>query len=108
MKSRAGDPGLARAMAESCERLASPQDDAFSHPFDRWARHRVLMLGEASHGTSEFYAARAAITRRMIERHGSARAHEFLDADLDHRVAAIVLKVGNTVPSHVMLRHVEE
>lgn len=71
MKSRAGDPGLARAMAESCERLASPQDDAFSDPFDRWARHRVLMLGEASHGTSEFYAARAAITRRMIERHGT-------------------------------------
>lgn len=64
MKSRAGDPGLARTMAESCERLASPQDDAFSDPFDRWARHRVLMLGEASHGTSEFYAARAAITRR--------------------------------------------
>jgi erythromycin esterase-like protein len=28
------------------------------------------LLGEASHGTSEFYRARAAITRRLIERHG--------------------------------------
>ncbi len=28
------------------------------------------MLGEASHGTHEFYAARAAITRRLVERHG--------------------------------------
>jgi erythromycin esterase-like protein len=29
-----------------------------------------MLLGEASHGTSEFYRARAAITRRPIERHG--------------------------------------
>ena len=29
-------------------------------------------LGEATHGTSEFYRARAAITRRLIERHASA------------------------------------
>src|SRR3954470_18404477 len=31
---------------------------------------RGVVLGEASHGTSEFYQARAAITRRLIERHG--------------------------------------
>ena len=31
---------------------------------------RVVLLGEASHGTSEFYRARAAITRRLIEQHG--------------------------------------
>ena len=29
-----------------------------------------MLLGEASHGTSEFYRARAAITRRLIEKHG--------------------------------------
>ena len=29
-----------------------------------------MLLGEASHGTSEFYRARAAITRRLIEQHG--------------------------------------
>jgi erythromycin esterase-like protein len=29
-----------------------------------------VLLGEASHGTSEFYRARAAITRRLIEKHG--------------------------------------
>jgi erythromycin esterase-like protein len=29
-----------------------------------------LLLGEASHGTSEFYRARAAISKRLIERHG--------------------------------------
>jgi erythromycin esterase-like protein len=31
---------------------------------------KVVLLGEASHGTSEFYRARAAITRRLIEEHG--------------------------------------
>lgn len=30
----------------------------------------MVLLGEASHGTSEFYQARAAITRRLIEQHG--------------------------------------
>jgi erythromycin esterase-like protein len=30
----------------------------------------VVLLGEASHGTSEFYRARAAISRRLIEAHG--------------------------------------
>lgn len=30
----------------------------------------IWLLGEASHGTSEFYRARAAITRCLIEEHG--------------------------------------
>src|SRR5687767_10645556 len=30
---------------------------------------RYVLLGEASHGTHEFYAERAAITRRLIEEH---------------------------------------
>lgn len=34
------------------------------------ARARVVLLGEASHGTSEFYRARARITQELIERHG--------------------------------------
>ena len=29
-----------------------------------------VLLGEATHGTHEFYAARAEITQRLIERHG--------------------------------------
>jgi erythromycin esterase-like protein len=31
---------------------------------------RIVMLGEATHGTAEFYEARAAITRNLIENHG--------------------------------------
>ena len=55
------------------DRIASPSlrlDDAgaFGRLFDRFADAKVVLLGEATHGTSEFYRARAAITRRLIER----------------------------------------
>jgi erythromycin esterase-like protein len=54
-----------------CETLPPiGEADAFGAAFDRFAGAKVVLLGEASHGTSEFYRARAAITRRLIERHG--------------------------------------
>ena len=36
------------------------------------AHKRLVLLGEASHGTHEFYDLRAAITRRLIAKHGFA------------------------------------
>src|SRR3954466_11689850 len=44
-------------------------DGAFGAAFDRFGGARVVLLGEATHGSSEFYRTRAAITRRLIERH---------------------------------------
>jgi erythromycin esterase-like protein len=38
--------------------------------FDRLAEHRIVLLGESTHGTSEFYRARAAVTKRLVEAHG--------------------------------------
>ena len=53
------------------EPLPSPHEgDEFGAFFDRFADAKLILLGEASHGTSEFYKARAAITRRLIEKHG--------------------------------------
>ena len=46
------------------------KEDAFGALFDRFADARVVLLGEATHGTSEFYRARVAITRRLVEKHG--------------------------------------
>lgn len=43
---------------------------AFSQTFDSFGNCKVLLIGDASHGTSEFYAARAKITQYMIEHHG--------------------------------------
>ena len=37
---------------------------------DAVGRARIVLIGEASHGTHEFYAMRAAITRRLIETRG--------------------------------------
>src|SRR3569623_1632690 len=55
---------------EAAEPLPDIDDPAFGGMFDRYGDARVALLGEASHGTSEFYRARAAISRRLIERHG--------------------------------------
>ena len=59
-----------RLIADAAEPLPDIDDPAFGAMFDRFADARVVCLGEASHGTSEFYRARAAISRRLIERHG--------------------------------------
>jgi erythromycin esterase-like protein len=42
-------------------------DDEFTPLLDAIGHSRYVLLGEASHGTHEFYAARARITRRLIE-----------------------------------------
>jgi len=52
------------------EPLPPPDAREFGPAFDRFGAAEVVLLGEATHGTSEFYRARAAITRRLIEQHG--------------------------------------
>lgn len=61
---------LVALLREHGEPLGALDDTRFAEPFDRYADARVVLIGEASHGTSEFYRARAAITRRLVERHG--------------------------------------
>lgn len=55
-------------VARHAHPLASPEDVGGAP--DRWSGCRIMMLGEASHGTAEFYSARAAVTRHMIMHHG--------------------------------------
>ncbi|MFU0506109.1 protein-L-isoaspartate(D-aspartate) O-methyltransferase [Pseudaminobacter sp. NGMCC 1.201702] len=66
----ASERSLPNMIAAAAEPLPDFEDPAFGAMFDRFAERRVVLLGEASHGTSEFYRARAAITRHLIERHG--------------------------------------
>src|SRR3954451_7672627 len=61
---------LPELIAKAAEPFSDIDDPAFAALFDRFGDARVVLLGEASHGTSEFYRARAAISRRLIERHG--------------------------------------
>lgn len=63
-----GDISIVRRFGEP---LPPPEKwDEFGPFFDRFGDATVVLLGEGSHGTSEFYRARAAITRHLIEKHG--------------------------------------
>jgi erythromycin esterase-like protein len=48
--------------------LRTPQD--LDPVLDRIGDARIVLLGEASHGTHEYYAWRAALTRRLVEEKG--------------------------------------
>ena len=59
----------AASARQSAHRLAgSPRD--FDRLLEMIGEARFVLLGEASHGTHEFYAARAEITRRLIREKG--------------------------------------
>jgi len=62
--------GPAAQIAAFAEPLPDFDDAAFGRLFDRYGDARVVLLGEATHGTSEFYRARAAITRWLVENRG--------------------------------------
>ena len=57
-------------LREYAESLPPPESRDFAEPFDRFGNAKLVLLGEATHGTAEFYRARAAISRQLIEKHG--------------------------------------
>jgi protein-L-isoaspartate(D-aspartate) O-methyltransferase len=77
---------LPELIAEAAEPLPDLDDPAFGQLFDRFADRRVVLLGEASHGTSEFYRVRAAITRHLVREHGFT----IVAAEADWPDAAVV------------------
>jgi erythromycin esterase len=60
------------ALDAQVRELAGPLHDPgdLDPLLDRIGQARVVLLGEASHGTHEYYAWRAALTRRLIEERG--------------------------------------
>ncbi|KAI9713188.1 MAG: hypothetical protein M1820_001173 [Bogoriella megaspora] len=57
-------------LREAVTKLPDISDKSFASHFDAFGSSRVVLIGDASHGTSEFYRARAAITQRLIQEHG--------------------------------------
>lgn len=57
-------------IAKHGESFLNHQDADLDALLDRIGNARVVLIGEASHGTSEFYAMRARITQQLIERKG--------------------------------------
>ncbi len=59
---------LSQLMAEAAEPFGDL--DELCRLAERFADRRVVLLGEATHGTAEFYEARARITEMLVSRHG--------------------------------------
>lgn len=65
------DRKIIAALALAAEDLPPPEHaESFGAAFARFGDADLVLLGEATHGTSEFYRARAAITRHLIRNHG--------------------------------------
>jgi erythromycin esterase-like protein/predicted phosphoribosyltransferase len=94
------DAAIIRSEARSAEE-GVPDDDAL---FDLVGDAHFVLLGESSHGTHEFYDARARMTRRLIEEKGFAavaveadwpdayRVNRFVRARSDDGVAEEALR----------------
>ncbi|KAG2418332.1 hypothetical protein HFD88_001433 [Aspergillus terreus] len=61
---------LQELFTASARPLPNIQDPSFGAQFDDFGDYDLVLLGDGSHGTSEFYSARAQITKRLIEHHG--------------------------------------
>ena len=65
-----GPRGVARLIREAAEPIRGIDDVDLGPFLDRVGDARVVLLGEASHGTSEFYRTRARITQELIRKRG--------------------------------------
>jgi erythromycin esterase-like protein len=73
-----------RAIRENSHPLIGPEDD---RPlFDLIGDSRLVLIGEASHGTHEFYRTRAQITKRLIQEKGFTAVAAEADWPDAHRV----------------------
>jgi protein-L-isoaspartate(D-aspartate) O-methyltransferase len=63
-----GKESLPLRIANACEPFDAIESARLEPLLERIGDCRVVLLGEASHGTSEFYAMRNAISRALIER----------------------------------------
>jgi len=64
------DGTLSNLIATSCEKFEAIDSVDLDPLLQRLDAARIVLLGEASHGTSEFYRMRARISRELIERKG--------------------------------------
>lgn len=60
-------PSLPEMIREAAEPIAAIENANLQPLLDRIGEARLVLIGEASHGTSEFYRIRAEITKALIE-----------------------------------------
>ncbi|GII66157.1 hypothetical protein Skr01_62420 [Sphaerisporangium krabiense] len=103
-----GPPAMSDVAAVRAEALTAedgvPADDAL---FTLVGDARVVLIGEASHGTHEFYAARARMTRRLIEERGFRAVAAEADWPDAYRVNRYVQGRGEDADAEEALRGFE-
>src|SRR2546430_12091976 len=70
LRPRGREAPIAALLRETAETLEDIESVKLGVLLDRIGDARVVLLGEATHGTSEFYRMRARITRELILRRG--------------------------------------
>jgi erythromycin esterase-like protein len=90
----ASTPTLAEAIRRAAHPLAGHAGD-YDALLELVGDARVVLLGEASHGTHEFYHERARITRRLIEEKGFTTVAVEADWPDAYRVNRFVRGVGD-------------
>src|SRR5688572_13744633 len=87
------DAHLAREIADAAVPLTGARRD-FDALLDSMGDARVVLVGEASHGTHEFYRLRAALTKRLIVEKGFSAVAVEADWPDALRVDAYVRRHG--------------
>jgi erythromycin esterase-like protein len=89
-----GDPKLLAGVVREAARPLGGGAGEYDELLELVGGARFVLLGEASHGTEEFYRARAEITRRLIEEKGFAAVAVEADWPDAYRVNRYVRGVG--------------
>jgi protein-L-isoaspartate(D-aspartate) O-methyltransferase len=91
------DSTLAKLVAEVAEPIADFESPSIARLIDRIGDARIVLLGESTHGSSEFYRMRARITQELIEKRG----FDFVAVEADWPDAARIDAhvVGNNRPA---------
>src|SRR3954447_16681619 len=90
------DSTLAEGLGEVAHRLTGAARD-YDPLMDRIGDARFVLLGEASHGTHEFYRERAEITKRLITEKGFAAVAVEADWPDAYRANRYVRGTGDDV-----------
>lgn len=87
---------LAQAIAEQATPLVGAHTD-FDLLLDRIGDARFVLLGEATHGTHDFYRVRAELTKRLIRERGFAAVATEADWPDAYRINRFVRGFGRDI-----------
>lgn len=91
---RPAQPSVPHIIRESAQPLTGIEGGAFDDLLERIGDARVVLLGEATHGTSEFYRTRTEITKRLVCERGFRIVA--VEADWPARVPVVCAPVAST------------